>query len=55
MLVSGDNVLFLIGITFPTVLLNFPDLVPESTGIESVAVATLESHMVKLLKFNFVY
>jgi len=46
---------FLIGITFPIIWLNFPDLVPESTGIESVAVSTMESHTVKLLKFSFVY
>jgi len=53
MLVSGDNGLFLIGITFTIIWLNFPDLVPESTGIESIAVTAMESHTLKLLKFNF--
>lgn len=43
---------FLIDMTLPIIWLHFPDLVPESTGIESTAVSTMELHTVKVLKFN---
>jgi hypothetical protein len=52
MLVSGDKQPVPDWHHFSSNWLNVPDLVPESTGIQSIAVSTMESHTVKLLKFS---